>query len=162
MIMNEKRIEQQLVRTIKLHGGICPKLVSPGIDGMPDRMVLLSNGRIGFVEVKAPGKKPRQLQLNRHEMLRRLGFKVFILDEPAQILEIIEEIKMSTIKLKKGEVESVFDRPDLLNAIESHMGYDAMRIVEEYLDDLDGIIFDLKHENDLLKEEIEGLRDNDV
>ncbi len=69
---------------------------------------------------------------------------------------------MSTIKLKNGEVESVFDRPDLLNAIEAHMGYDAMRLVEEYLDDLDGIIFDLKHENDLLKEEIEGLRDNDV
>lgn len=69
---------------------------------------------------------------------------------------------MSTIKLKNGEVESVFDRPDLLNAIEAHMGYDAMRLVEEYLDDLDGIIFDLKHENDQLKEEIEGLRDNDV
>ena len=69
---------------------------------------------------------------------------------------------MSTIKLKNGEVESVFDRPDLLNAIEAHMGYDAMRLVEEYLDDLDGIIFDLKHENDLLKEEIEGLKNNDV
>lgn len=69
---------------------------------------------------------------------------------------------MSTIKLKNGEVESVFDRPDLLNAIEAHMGYDAMRLVEEYLDDLDEIIFDLKHENDLLKEEIEGLKNNDV
>ena len=59
--MREKYIEQQLARAVKIAGGICPKLVSPGTDGMPDRMILLPGCRIGFVEVKAPGKKPRPL-----------------------------------------------------------------------------------------------------
>ena len=80
------------MRAVKAAGGICPKLVSPGINGMPDRMVLLPGSRIGFVEVKAPGKKPRDLQLRRHRMLRKLGFAVFVLDDPEQISMIIEEV----------------------------------------------------------------------
>lgn len=90
--MREKQIEQQLVQTVKAQGGICPKLVSPGFDGMPDRMVLLPGGRIGFVEVKAPGQKPRPLQTRRHGQLRALGFKVYVLDSTVQIPGIIREI----------------------------------------------------------------------
>ena len=48
--MREKQIERKLVEAVKSAGGICPKLVSPGMDGMPDRMVLLGGCRIGFVE----------------------------------------------------------------------------------------------------------------
>ena len=72
---------------------MCPKLISPGTDGMPDRMVLLPEARIGFVEVKAPGQKPRPLQERRHAQLRDLGFIVFVLDDPEQISEIIAEVK---------------------------------------------------------------------
>lgn len=90
--INEKKIERQLVRAVKEAGGICPKLVSPGMDGMPDRMVLLPGCRIGFAEVKSPGKKPRPLQTNRHRMLRKLGFPVFVLDGPEQIPGIIREV----------------------------------------------------------------------
>ena len=91
--MREKYIEQQLVRAVKVAGGICPKLMSPGTDGMPDRMILMPGCRLGFVEVKAPGKKPRPLQVKRHVQLRRLGFPVFILDDPRQIPGIIEEVE---------------------------------------------------------------------
>lgn len=91
--MREKIIEQKLVTAVKNHGGICPKFVSPGFDGMPDRLLLLPHGRFAFVEVKAPGEKPRPLQLARHRLLRRLGFKVFVLDNPQQIGEIIDEIQ---------------------------------------------------------------------
>ena len=87
--MREKQIEQQLVKAVKAAGGTCPKLVSPGTDGMPDRMALLPGGRIVFVEVKAPGQKPRPLQMRRHGTLRDLGFKVCVLDAPEQILGII-------------------------------------------------------------------------
>ena len=90
--MREKTVEQQLVKAVKSRGGICPKFTSPGYDGMPDRLVLLPHGRMAFVEVKAPGKKPRPLQINRHELLRKLGFKVFILDEPEKIGGILDEI----------------------------------------------------------------------
>lgn len=91
--MREKAIEQKLVAATKGIGGIAPKFVSPGYDGMPDRIVLLPMGRIAFVEIKAPGEKPRPLQVARHGMLRRLGFKVYVLDRPEQIGGILDEIR---------------------------------------------------------------------
>lgn len=90
--MRERQIEQKLAKAVKTAGGIAPKLTSPGFDGMPDRMVLMPGGCIGFVEVKAPGEKPRQLQLSRHRLLRRLGFKVYVLDGAEQIEIILREI----------------------------------------------------------------------
>ena len=63
--MREKTIEKKLVQAVKNEGGMCPKLVSPGTDGMPDRMVLLPAARIGYVQVKAPGAKPRTVQESR-------------------------------------------------------------------------------------------------
>ena len=91
--MREKNIEQKLVKVVKSAGGIAPKLTCPGFDGMPDRLVLMPEGRIGFVEVKAPGKEPRPLQVRRHETLRNLGFKVYVLDTPEQIGGILHEIR---------------------------------------------------------------------
>ena len=91
--MREKQIEQRLVKAVKALGGLCPKLVSPGTDGMPDRMVLLPDSHMGFVEVKAPGEKPRPLQQRRHEQLRELGYKVSVLDDPEQIPPILDEIR---------------------------------------------------------------------
>ena len=91
--MKEKSIEQKLTLMVKNRGGICPKWVSPGFDGVPDRIVLLPEGRIAFVEVKAPGKKPRPLQIARHKLLTRLGFKVYVLDAEGQIGGILDEIQ---------------------------------------------------------------------
>ena len=90
--MREKQIEQKLVRAVNARGGVCPKLVCPGMDGMPDRMVLVPHGRIGFVEVKAPGEKPRPLQLRRHEQLRALGFQVYVLDSVEKVGDILKAI----------------------------------------------------------------------
>lgn len=91
-IEREKVTELKLVREVKLRGGICPKFTSPGYDGMPDRIALLPEGRMAFVEVKAYGEKPRPLQLARHRLLRSLGFKVYVLDDPEQIGGILDEI----------------------------------------------------------------------
>ena len=90
--MRERIIERELVHAVRRLGGICTKLVSPGTDGMPDRMALLPGGRIAFVEVKAPGKKPRPLQLARHRQLTDLGFRVFVLDDPDRIRGILDAI----------------------------------------------------------------------
>jgi hypothetical protein len=90
--MREKTLERKLVEAVKAMGGICPKFVSPGFDGMPDRLVLLPMGRIAFVEVKRKGEKPRPLQLSRHGTLRRLGFKVYVLDDEAQIKPLLAEM----------------------------------------------------------------------
>ena len=91
--MREREIERKLISAVKSRGGICPKFVSPGFDGMPDRVVLLSNGKIGFVEVKRPGEQPRPLQIARHRLLRKLGFLVFVLDGEEQIGGMIDEIQ---------------------------------------------------------------------
>jgi Holliday junction resolvase len=90
--MLEKTIERQLVKEVKKMGGRAVKFVSPGCDGMPDRLVLLPKGRIAFVEVKAPGKKPRALQIARHEMLRDLGFCVYVLDSIEGIGDMLDDI----------------------------------------------------------------------
>ena len=91
--MREKTIEQKLTKTVKERGGVALKFVSPGFDGMPDRIVLLPGGHFGFVEVKAPGQTPRPLQLARHALLMRLGYKVYVLDDINQIGEILDEIQ---------------------------------------------------------------------
>ena len=91
--MEEKKIEQKLVLMVKRRGGMCLKFVSPGFDGVPDRIVLLPEGRMAFVEVKAPGKKPRPLQIARHQALERLGFKVYVLDNQEQIGGILDAVQ---------------------------------------------------------------------
>ena len=91
--MREKQVEQKLVRAVKARGGICPKFVSPGFDGMPDRIVLLPGRHFGFVEVKAPGEVPRPLQVSRHRLMKKLGFQVYVLDDPEKIGGILDEIQ---------------------------------------------------------------------
>lgn len=90
--MMEKNIEQKLVAQVKKRGGLCPKFISPGFDGVPDRLVLLSQGRIAFVELKAPGKKLRPLQVRRKRQLEQLGFLVYTVDNVDQIKEVLDEI----------------------------------------------------------------------
>ena len=91
--MREKQVEQKLVRAVKARGGICPKFVSPGFDGMPDRIVLLPGRHFGFVEIKAPGEVPRPLQVSRHRLMKKMGFQVYVLDDPEKIGGILDEIQ---------------------------------------------------------------------
>ena len=91
--MREKEVEKKLVLAVKSRGGICPKWVSPGFDGMPDRIVLLPGRHFGLVEVKAPSERPRPLQVSRHRLMMRLGFRVYVLDDPEQIGGILDEIQ---------------------------------------------------------------------
>ena len=90
--MREKQIEQKLVRAVHAAGGIAPKFVSPGLDGVPDRLILLPGGRMAFAELKAPGQTPRPLQWHRIGDLRRLGFRVYIIDDINQIGGVLDEI----------------------------------------------------------------------
>ena len=93
--MTEKQIEQKLVKAVKAKGGLAPKFVSPGFDGVPDRIVLLPRGRIAFIELKAKGRKMRPLQVRRKRQLKSLGFSVYCIDNPEQIGGILDEIQTS-------------------------------------------------------------------
>ena len=93
--MREKQIENKLATEAKKLGGIALKFVSPSFDGMPDRLVLIPDGHIAFVQLKAPGKKPRPLQLSRHRLLRSLGFRVYVIDSVEQIGGMLDEVRTS-------------------------------------------------------------------
>ncbi len=90
--MLESLIEQHLVREVNRRDGLCLKFNSQSMTGIPDRIILMKNGTVCFVEVKQKGKKPRPLQELRMKQLRRLGFKVYTLDEKEKIGEILDEI----------------------------------------------------------------------
>lgn len=90
--ISEKQIEQKLKAMVELLGGMCPKWVAPGLVGVPDRIILLPGGKIAFVELKAPGQKPRPIQLIRHQELRDLGFQVFVIDSIDKIKDMLNEI----------------------------------------------------------------------
>ena len=91
--MREKDIEKALVSAVKSFDGVCWKFVSPGISGVPDRIILMPNGRIAFVELKAPGKEMRPLQVRRKRQLEALGFRVYCIDCNEQIMEVLNEIR---------------------------------------------------------------------
>ncbi|WP_291968672.1 VRR-NUC domain-containing protein [Candidatus Symbiopectobacterium sp.] len=78
--IRESTIEKHLVAEVKKAGGIAYKFVSPGRRGVPDRLVLLPDGKVLFVECKAPGQKARTAQQREHNQLRVLGFTVVVLN----------------------------------------------------------------------------------
>lgn len=90
--MFEKEIEAKLRRGVKKIGGIALKFASPGNAGVPDRLVLLPQGRLAFVELKAPGKNFRPLQQKRKEQLEGLGFKVHIIDSLQGVRDFLREV----------------------------------------------------------------------
>lgn len=92
-LLRESFVERKLTTEVKKRGGLAVKFVSPGFDGVPDRLVLFPGGRLAFVEMKAPGKKMRPLQVKRAEQLRTLGFSVYCVDSPEMIGGVLDEIQ---------------------------------------------------------------------
>lgn len=86
----EKNIEKYLVDQVKKFGGKAYKWVSPGNDGVPDRIVILPKEPAIFVELKAPGKKPTVLQLAKHTELKNFGQLVFVIDSKKGVDEMIQ------------------------------------------------------------------------
>ena len=93
--MEESKIETRLNQRVKKLGGLSLKWASPGYIGVPDRIVMLPCGKIAFVELKTTGKKPRAIQIKRHEELRALGFKVYVVDSYEGVEEILNEVQAS-------------------------------------------------------------------
>ena len=90
--MRERTLERKLTQSVANMGGLALKFVSPGMSGVPDRLLLFPDGKIAFVEMKAPGKHPTKLQRLRHAQLRDLGFRVYVIDSVHQIGEMLHEI----------------------------------------------------------------------
>ena len=92
--MLESEVEKKLCKRVKeeLHGRAF-KFVSPGQNGVPDRIILVPMGRIYFVETKAPGKKMRRLQEWVADGIRKLGFEVLRIDTIEKVEEFVRQVK---------------------------------------------------------------------
>ena len=73
--MRESVVEKKFASEVKKRGGLAVKFVSPGLNGVPDRLVLFPGGKMAFVELKAPGKTMRPLQQYRARQLAALGYR---------------------------------------------------------------------------------------
>jgi len=90
--MLESKIERRLKQEVEKRGGRAWKFVSPGMAGVPDRLILLPGGKVIFVELKAPGEQLRPLQEKRAKELRELGFTVYKIDSISEIKSFIAEV----------------------------------------------------------------------
>ena len=88
----EKEIEMKLKQEAERMGGWALKFASPGTAGVPDRIVLLPEGKLAFVELKAPGASLRPLQQKRKDQLEDLGFKVYVLDSLQGVSDFLREV----------------------------------------------------------------------
>ena len=91
--MRESVVEKKLAAEVKKRGGLAVKFVSPGFNGVPDRLVLFPGGRMAFVELKAPGETMRPLQQFRARQLVALDFRVYTVDHTEMIGGILDEIQ---------------------------------------------------------------------
>lgn len=71
--MREKDVEKILVNEVRKLGGRAYKWVSPGNDGVPDRIIILPDLRPIFVELKTEHGKLSALQRVQIERLKKLG-----------------------------------------------------------------------------------------
>ena len=76
--MLERDIEKILVKEIKAAGGLAYKFVSPGNDGVPDRIVILPGGEVIFVELKTDTGRLTKLQTVQVERIRKTGATVWV------------------------------------------------------------------------------------
>lgn len=90
--MREKDVEKILVAEIRKMGGKAYKWVSPGNDGVPDRIVVLPEGRLIFVELKADTGRLRELQKKQIGTLRGLGQDVRVVYGPEGLCRFFRDI----------------------------------------------------------------------
>lgn len=92
MADSEKKIEAKLTAIVKAKGGMCVKYPASFYNGFPDRIVLMPNGKIFFVELKTEDKTPSPAQREVHKDLAKRGFIVLIIDKIEQVNRLNEII----------------------------------------------------------------------
>lgn len=86
---SEKTLEARLRKEIEKRGGMAIKLMSQLHRGLPDRMIIMPQGCIYFVELKSTGEKPTGLQTHCHNQLRNLGHTVYVIDTTQRLQDFL-------------------------------------------------------------------------
>jgi hypothetical protein len=89
MAIREKSVEQHLIDRVEALGGIAPKWVSPGNNGVPDRIVIFPD-MLTFVETKAPDGRLSGPQKTQHKRLKKLGWEVVVIWTKEQVDTFVE------------------------------------------------------------------------
>lgn len=93
MLERERGIENRLKQSVTRVGGLYLKFMSPGNNGVPDRVVIFPGGTVYFVELKRPGGKPRKIQQTCMRRMKHTGAHVVMIDSRKQADHFIEFIK---------------------------------------------------------------------
>ncbi len=101
----EKKIEAKFRDRIKELGGIAYKFVSPGNAGVPDRLVILPDGKMGFAELKRYNGNPSKLQKMQMSFIKKLGCFVMVIDSIEDIDTFINGISLWYDSRKKEKYE---------------------------------------------------------
>ena len=88
--MRERTIEKYFREQVKKMDGWALKFISPGLPGVPDRIVLYA-GKVWFVEMKAPGGRATPLQRKVHDWFAWAGFPVAVLDSKESVQEWLSQ-----------------------------------------------------------------------
>lgn len=91
--MLEKEVERYLVKNVKNLGGLCLKFESPGFTGVPDRIIILKNKPVVFVELKRPkgGRYSARQKLVERDF-NKLGQKVYKVKNKEEVDKLVEEL----------------------------------------------------------------------
>lgn len=79
MTILERQIETGMRKQVEKMGGMFLKWVSPGNDGVPDRIAILPNGSIWFVELKADTGRVAPLQEYWKKQLTKMNCNAVII-----------------------------------------------------------------------------------
>ena len=87
--MLEKPIEAATRKYAIKNGWLTYKFKSPSQKGVPDR-IFIKDGQNVYVEFKATGKKPTELQSRVHQQMREYGALVFVIDSIESGIALLE------------------------------------------------------------------------
>ena len=90
-LLEKKAVQDPTVRWAKEHGIVCIRFTPRGDVGWPDHIfVIPSTGRVVWIEFKAPGEPPEPIQTYRHEQLRSAKQHVYVVDDKAAGIAILQ------------------------------------------------------------------------
>lgn len=89
----ESKVESKFRDGIKALGGKAYKFISPGSNGVPDRIACLPNGRVIFVELKSPNGTLSKQQRHRIAELHGMKQEVYILQTVRQVDSFLTKLR---------------------------------------------------------------------
>ena len=85
----ESKLEQRCRKHAEANGYCLLKWVSPGVNGVPDRILLGPEMFLAFIEFKAPGETLRATQVLWLNQLQDMGFKAMVIWDFEDFLRLL-------------------------------------------------------------------------